>query len=171
MSGLAWGGEPCKLYTLISCSMHICTVGMASYIPCASAPTFLPHHLRPLLHALYNPGIKAAFGMDLDQVKVSKAEAFIRNTVAEMARKGVALPSRSQPWVGPQLPLRSTEDASGGATSSSLPKVHCCKVEEVHRTCRGKHSCHAMFACQPSLPCTWLFKPGTRAFTYEPEGH
>ena len=31
---------------------------------------------RPLLHALYNPGIKSAFGIELDQVKVSEALPF-----------------------------------------------------------------------------------------------
>jgi hypothetical protein len=72
-------------------------------------------HFRPLLHALYNPGIKAAFGMDLDQVKVSKADAFIRNTVAEMTRKGVML----------------GETKSGDIKAAELPKIHCGKVEDV----------------------------------------
>ena len=36
----------------------------------------MPCSCRPLLHALYNPGIKSAFGIELDQVKVSEVFPF-----------------------------------------------------------------------------------------------
>jgi len=43
---------------------------------------------RPLLHSLVEPGIKRAFGIELDHVKVAKAEAFVRQAVDELARRG-----------------------------------------------------------------------------------
>jgi hypothetical protein len=37
--------------------------------------------LRPLLHALVEQRIKDAFGVELDEVKVSKAEAFLAQSL------------------------------------------------------------------------------------------
>jgi hypothetical protein len=63
---------------------------------------------RPLLHALLAPGVKGCIGIELDEVKVAKARAFVASTLAEVAKRGhVALGA---------LPL---------------PDLHCCGIEQV----------------------------------------
>eukprot|EP01024_Parvocaulis_polyphysoides_P035217 TRINITY_DN3116_c2_g3_i2.p1 TRINITY_DN3116_c2_g3~~TRINITY_DN3116_c2_g3_i2.p1 ORF type:complete len:347 (+),score=29.02 TRINITY_DN3116_c2_g3_i2:142-1182(+) len=42
---------------------------------------------RPLMHALVSPGVSGAVGIELDQVKVTKAQALIHETAHEMARR------------------------------------------------------------------------------------
>jgi hypothetical protein len=44
---------------------------------------------RPLLHAAVAHGVKGLYGVEIDRVKVAKAEAFLRQSVAGLAAKGV----------------------------------------------------------------------------------
>ena len=54
---------------------------------------------RPLLHALIEPGIASAFGVEIDRVKVDKADAFLRQTLAEMRRRGLATDALAAPRI------------------------------------------------------------------------
>ena len=45
---------------------------------------------RPLMHALLEPGIAGANGVEIDRIKCDKAEAFLRQAVLELQRRGVA---------------------------------------------------------------------------------
>lgn len=42
---------------------------------------------RPLLHALLHPGVRAAYGIELDRIKCEKAEAFVQQTLGELLRR------------------------------------------------------------------------------------
>ncbi|KAL4427630.1 hypothetical protein ABPG75_001719 [Micractinium tetrahymenae] len=44
---------------------------------------------RPLMHALLWPGIAGARGIEIDRIKCDKAAAFLRQAIAELARRGV----------------------------------------------------------------------------------
>lgn len=44
---------------------------------------------RPLMHALLSPGIAGARGIEIDRIKCDKAHAFLRQAIAELARRGV----------------------------------------------------------------------------------
>ncbi|KAL3161615.1 hypothetical protein ABBQ32_010473 [Trebouxia sp. C0010 RCD-2024] len=43
---------------------------------------------RPLLHALIHPGIALGFGIEIDQIKCSKAHAFLRQSAAALLKRG-----------------------------------------------------------------------------------
>ncbi len=123
-----------------------------------------PFHPRPLLHAMYSPGVKGSFGIELDQVKVGssearrsllqikisplslapqvrKAEAFIKNTLADMEKRGLHCGGGSAGIKGG--PLR--------------PEIHCCRWDpqppssssswhsQHHTTlpAHATHSCHS----------------------------
>ncbi|KAI7841649.1 hypothetical protein COHA_004669 [Chlorella ohadii] len=45
---------------------------------------------RPLMHALLEPGIAGARGIEIDRIKCDKAAAFLKQAVAELQRRGVA---------------------------------------------------------------------------------
>ena len=45
---------------------------------------------RPLLHALISPGIASGFGIEIDQIKCSKADAFLRQSAAALFSRGLA---------------------------------------------------------------------------------
>ncbi|KAL4855805.1 hypothetical protein ACK3TF_003578 [Chlorella vulgaris] len=45
---------------------------------------------RPLLHALLEPGIAGARGIEIDRIKCDKAAAFCKQAVAELRRRGIA---------------------------------------------------------------------------------
>lgn len=61
---------------------------------------------RPLLHALVSPGIRGSFGVELDHVKVAKANAFLSQTLHHLNQRGVA-PSGSLPK--PRIDCTSVE--------------------------------------------------------------
>lgn len=44
---------------------------------------------RPLMHALLSPGIAGARGIEIDRIKCDKAAAFLRQAIAQLARRGV----------------------------------------------------------------------------------
>jgi hypothetical protein len=50
---------------------------------------------RPLLHALVEQGIRSAYGVELDEVKVSKAEAFLTQSLQVRRPASVLLNSGS----------------------------------------------------------------------------
>lgn len=54
-----------------------------------SAPPTPPSHARPLLHALIEPGVKATHGVELDQIKVDKAHAFLKQTAQRLQARGL----------------------------------------------------------------------------------
>ncbi|KAL3160311.1 hypothetical protein ABBQ38_009701 [Trebouxia sp. C0009 RCD-2024] len=43
---------------------------------------------RPLLHALIHPGIASGYGIEIDQIKCSKAHAFLRQSAAALLKRG-----------------------------------------------------------------------------------
>lgn len=45
-------------------------------------PARLPLRRRPLMHALLEPGIAGARGIEIDRIKVDKAEAFLKQVGA-----------------------------------------------------------------------------------------
>ncbi|DBA79533.1 TPA: hypothetical protein ACH3X1_008235 [Trebouxia sp. C0004] len=45
---------------------------------------------RPLLHALISPGVASGFGIEIDQIKCSKADAFLRRSAAALSSRGLA---------------------------------------------------------------------------------
>lgn len=45
---------------------------------------------RPLMHALLEPGIAGARGIEIDRIKCDKAVAFLRQATLELQRRGVA---------------------------------------------------------------------------------
>ncbi|PSC68631.1 hypothetical protein C2E20_7797 [Micractinium conductrix] len=45
---------------------------------------------RPLMHALLVPGVAGGRGIEIDRIKVDKAEAFLRQAAGELERRGVA---------------------------------------------------------------------------------
>ncbi|GAX78395.1 hypothetical protein CEUSTIGMA_g5837.t1 [Chlamydomonas eustigma] len=63
---------------------------------------------RPMLHAMFSPGVKGSFGIELDHVKVQKAKAFMKNTLHDMKLRGSSLKDTS--WI---------------------PNMHCCGVEKL----------------------------------------
>jgi hypothetical protein len=69
--------------------------------------TFCPS-FRPLLHALLEPGIASARGIEIDRIKCDKATAFLRQAALELARRGVA-----------------------GAADLPLPPIECSAIEGV----------------------------------------
>ena len=46
---------------------------------------------RPLLHALLDPGVAECSGVELDKVKVVKAEAFFALATADLKRRRISL--------------------------------------------------------------------------------
>lgn len=44
---------------------------------------------RPLLHALIHPGVATGFGVEIDQIKCSKAHAFLRQSAAALLQRGL----------------------------------------------------------------------------------
>lgn len=46
-------------------------------------------YCRPLLHALISPGVKSGFGIEIDQIKCSKAHAFMRQCAAGLHQRGI----------------------------------------------------------------------------------
>lgn len=64
-----------------------CSVALR--LPCTAATPLACIAHRPLLHALVEPGIASAFGVEIDRIKCDKAAAFLRQTVAELARRSV----------------------------------------------------------------------------------
>lgn len=99
---------------LPSCMAVACLTAPRSDLACAvcacpdKSPPALPAACRPLLHAMFNPGVKGSFGIELDSVKVRKAKTFMRGTLMEMANRG-------------HRPKQQHQD----------PDLHCCMVEEV----------------------------------------
>ncbi|KAJ9513041.1 hypothetical protein QJQ45_029470 [Haematococcus lacustris] len=61
---------------------------------------------RPLLHALVSPGIRGSFGVELDHVKVAKANAFLSQTLHHLDQRGVA---RSGSLPKPRIDCTSVE--------------------------------------------------------------
>ena len=43
-----------------------------------------------MLHALIHPGVASGFGIEIDQIKCSKAHAFLRQSAAALLKRGVA---------------------------------------------------------------------------------
>eukprot|EP01026_Neomeris_dumetosa_P056851 TRINITY_DN5207_c0_g1_i4.p1 TRINITY_DN5207_c0_g1~~TRINITY_DN5207_c0_g1_i4.p1 ORF type:complete len:399 (+),score=52.02 TRINITY_DN5207_c0_g1_i4:210-1406(+) len=72
---------------------------------------------RPLMHALVSPGVKAALGIELDHVKVSKAQVLMQETADEMRRRK----------------LLQIDEAA-------LPRIVCSGVEEVKSLEPGTHA-------------------------------
>ncbi len=60
------------------------------------AATSFHYHIsrfhRPLLHALVGHNVRQAFGIELDQVKVSKANAFIKQSLQALQKRGISHP-------------------------------------------------------------------------------
>ncbi|GAB4814101.1 hypothetical protein N2152v2_001147 [Parachlorella kessleri] len=54
---------------------------------------------KPLLQALVWPGLEGAFGIEVDAIKVHKAEAFLKLTVGELQEKGVLSQHLAQPEI------------------------------------------------------------------------
>ena len=59
------------------------------------------------MHALISPGVKSGFGIEIDQIKCSKAHAFLRQSAAALMSRGLA---------GKDL---------------TVPVVHCSAIEKV----------------------------------------
>jgi hypothetical protein len=49
----------------------------------------LPPAARPLLHALLLQGVAHGYGVELDRVKVAKAEAFCKGVLEELSQRGM----------------------------------------------------------------------------------
>lgn len=58
-----------------------------------------PRPRRPLLHAALRYGLSGAYGVELDPVKVSKAEAFIAHVLRELTLRGIAPDKMATPLV------------------------------------------------------------------------
>jgi hypothetical protein len=56
-----------------------------------------PH--RPLLHAALRYGLSGAYGVELDPVKCSKADAFVRHVIRELDGRGIAKPGMATPLI------------------------------------------------------------------------
>ena len=65
---------------------------------------------RPLLHALISPGVASGFGIEIDQIKCSKAHAFLRQSAAALLSRGLV------------------------AKDLNLPEVQCSAIEKVRKT-------------------------------------
>lgn len=65
-----------------------------AYLPAALLLLLLPA-ARPLLHALLLQGVAHGYGVELDRVKVAKAEAFCRGVLEELSQRGMFAGSSS----------------------------------------------------------------------------
>ena len=61
------------------------------------------------MHALLEPGIAGARGVEIDRIKCDKAEAFLRQAVLELQRRGVA----GEGLTPPPIQCSAIENVSG----------------------------------------------------------
>jgi hypothetical protein len=61
------------------------------------------------MHALLEPGIAGARGVEIDRIKCDKADAFLRQAVLELQRRGVA----PEGLVPPPIQCSAIENVSG----------------------------------------------------------
>lgn len=54
---------------------------------------------RPLLHALFSPGVRKAYGVEVDTVKCAKAAVFCQQTLLEMAQRQCSSTVRQAPEI------------------------------------------------------------------------
>lgn len=54
---------------------------------------------RPLLHALIHPGVASGYGIEIDQIKCSKAHAFLRQSAAALLHRGLTSKALAVPVV------------------------------------------------------------------------
>ena len=101
-----------------------------------------PSHLacRPLLHALLVYSVAAAYGIELDSVKVAKANSLIKKVVKKMDEEhGVAL--RKPVMIEGSMEVRRLGSQRPFTPNNQLCGVHC-----MH------HSCHSPLAIpRPAL--------------------
>jgi hypothetical protein len=115
---------PLHPFQLVKASLPSCMLASLVLLPYRE-----PLSRRPLLHAMFNPGVKGSFGIELDSVKVRKAKTFMRGALLEMANRG-------------HRPKQQHQD----------PDLHCCMVEEVSLSSLLVSCMHAPSPCLISLP-------------------
>ncbi|KAL0021733.1 hypothetical protein WJX79_010366 [Trebouxia sp. C0005] len=71
---------------------------------------------RPLMHALISPGVASGFGIEIDQIKCSKADAFLRQSAAALFTRGL---------VGKDL---------------AVPEVQCSAIEKIRSLDPATHA-------------------------------
>jgi hypothetical protein len=76
---------------------------------------------RPLMHALVEPGIASAFGVEIDRIKCDKAVAFLRQAVLELQRRGVS----SGQFEVPVIQCAPIEQV-GGRPAGQLASLQAC---------------------------------------------
>lgn len=91
------------------------------------------------MHALLEPGIAGARGIEIDRIKCDKAVAFLRQATLELQRRGVA-----------------------GADALVLPQIECSPIEKVLGSCMGQglRLWFAAVAKTAQATCRW---PGMAA--------
>ena len=97
-------------------ALHLQALGLSRpcllLTPLPSLPSHFPAlpcpKCRPLMHALLEPGIAGATGVEIDRIKCDKADAFLRQAVLELQRRGVA----PEGLVPPPIQCSAIEDVS-----------------------------------------------------------
>lgn len=64
------------------------------------------------MHALVDPGISAASGVEIDRIKCDKAAAFLQRSILELQRRGVL--GAGEPPEPPQIQCRAIEQVRRG---------------------------------------------------------
>ena len=54
---------------------------------------------RPLMHAMVSPGVKALWGIEVDAIKVQKAEAFVRQVMQKLKAEGAVEETVTSPKI------------------------------------------------------------------------
>jgi len=92
---------------------------------------------RPLLHAAVSHGVRRLYGVEIDRVKVAKAEAFVRQAVAALAVKGV-------PYLDDERQRRQEAGGGGGpAAVASAPADEAAAADSAAPTTTGSDSLDA----------------------------
>eukprot|EP00887_Chlorella_sp_A99_P002183 scaffold21.g2183.t1 len=73
---------------------------------------------RPLMHALVDPGIASAAGVEIDRIKCDKASAFLAQTIAELRRRGLLRPGEL----------------------AEAPRIQCAAIEQVRTLDPATHA-------------------------------
>lgn len=123
--------------------------GLGRYDPSFALPRApTPTQTRPLLHALVDPGVRDAFGIELDSVKCDKAAAFVMQTLCELQRRGM---------LGDDVPYP-------GVRQAAIEEVGCAAVH----TLPLQLHCAVMHALPAVVPCQQVgtLDPATHAYSF-----
>lgn len=85
-----------------------------------------PH--RPLLHAMVSYGLRNTYGVEIDSIKVSKAEAFVRQAAEGLALRCSSTNSRRSGTDGEAVSVSNHHDS---APLRGLPVMTCAAIEQV----------------------------------------